>query len=46
VLGLTNQLELIAAVADLDFQALFDQAQMLVELPAQVGEAASLEGLE
>jgi hypothetical protein len=34
----------IAAVADLDGQALFDQAQMLVELPAQIGEAASLKG--
>ncbi|MNC63970.1 hypothetical protein D3C75_1141340 [compost metagenome] len=46
VLGFANQFELVAAVADLDGQALFDQAQVLVELPAQVGEAASLEGLE
>eukprot|EP01133_Synstelium_polycarpum_P001309 gene1308-1502_t len=46
VLGFTNQLELIAAVADLDAQALFDQAQVLVELSAQIGETASLKGLE
>ncbi|MCY1178282.1 hypothetical protein D9M73_186250 [compost metagenome] len=46
VLGFADQFELIAAVADFDGQALFDQAQMLVELPAQVGEAASLKGLE
>ncbi|CAI9004849.1 hypothetical protein EMIT0P218_90144 [Pseudomonas sp. IT-P218] len=43
---LADQLELVSAVADLDGQALFDQAQMLVELPAQIGEAASLKGLE
>jgi hypothetical protein len=46
VLGIADQLELIAAVADLDGQALFDQAQVLVELPAQIGEAAGLKGLE
>ncbi len=46
VLGFTNQLELIAAVADLDAQALFDQAQVLVELSAQIGETASLKRLE
>jgi len=46
VLGFTNELELIAAIADLDAQALFDQAQVLVELSAQVGETASLKGLE
>jgi hypothetical protein len=45
-LGVADQFELIAAIADLDGQALFDQAQMLVELPAQIGEAASLKGLE
>jgi len=45
VFGFADQLELIAAVADFDGQALFDQAQMLVELPAQVGEAMGLEGL-
>jgi hypothetical protein len=44
--GFTNQLELIAAVADLDAQALFDQAQVLVELSAQIGETASLKRLE
>ncbi len=44
--GFADQLELIAAVADLDGQALFDQAQMLVELPAQIGEAASFKRLE
>jgi hypothetical protein len=46
VLGFTNELELIAAIADLDAQALFDQAQVLVELSAQIGETASLKGLE
>jgi hypothetical protein len=46
VFGVADQLELVSAVADLDGQALFDQAQMLVELPAQIGEAASLKGLE
>jgi hypothetical protein len=45
-LRFTNELELIAAVADLDAQALFDQAQVLVELSAQVGETASLKRLE
>ncbi len=46
VLGFADQFELVSAVADLDGQALFDQAQVLVELPAQIGEAASLKGLE
>ena len=46
VFGVADQFELVSAVADLDGQALFDQAQMLVELPAQIGEAASLKGLE
>lgn len=46
VLRFTNKLELIAAVADLDAQALFDQAQVLVELSAQVGETASLKRFE
>ena len=46
VQGLTNELELIAAIVDLDAQALFDQAQVLVELSAQVGETESLKGLE
>ena len=41
-----GQFELVAAVADLDRQALFDQAQVLVELPAQVGEAACFVGFE
>ncbi|MNN28240.1 hypothetical protein D3C81_1418020 [compost metagenome] len=45
-LGFADQLELIAAVADLDGQALFDQAQVLVELAAQVGETVGLEGFE
>ncbi|MCY1296185.1 hypothetical protein D9M70_455600 [compost metagenome] len=46
-LGLgADQFELVAAVADLDAQALLDQAQVLVELSAEVGEAAGLEGLE
>ncbi|MNR65640.1 hypothetical protein D3C85_1887740 [compost metagenome] len=44
--GLADQFELIAAIADHDRQALFDQAQMLVELPAQIGKAMSLKGLE
>jgi hypothetical protein len=46
VLTLADQFELVSAVADLDSQALLDQAQVLVELPAQIGEAASLERLE
>ncbi|GID06685.1 hypothetical protein TMM008_38870 [Pseudomonas sp. 008] len=46
MLGLADQFELVSAVADLDGQALFDQAQMLVELPAQIGEAASFKRLE
>ena len=45
-LGVADQLELITAIADFDRQALFDQAQMLVELPAQIGETASLKWLE
>jgi hypothetical protein len=44
--GSAHQFELVAAVANLDGQALFDQAQVLVELPAQVGEAASFKGFE
>ncbi|MND75793.1 hypothetical protein D3C80_674240 [compost metagenome] len=40
-LRVADQFELVAAVADFDVHALFDQAQVLVELPAQVGEAAS-----
>ena len=44
--GFADQLELVSAIADLDGQALFDQAQVLVELPAQIGEAASFKGLE
>lgn len=44
--GFADQLELIAAVADLDSQALFDQAQVLVELAAQVGETVGLERFE
>jgi hypothetical protein len=46
VAGLTDQLELVATVADLDGQALLDEAQVLVELPAEVGEAACFEGFE
>ncbi|MMZ67766.1 hypothetical protein D3C81_1000600 [compost metagenome] len=46
VFGFADQLELVSAIADLDGQALFDQAQMLVELPAQIGEAASFKRLE
>jgi len=45
-LGFADQLELIAAVADLDGPALLDQAQVLVELAAQVGEAVGLERFE
>ena len=41
-----DQLELVTAIADFDRQALLDQAQMLVELPAQIGETAGLKGLE
>ncbi|MNZ96861.1 hypothetical protein D3C78_1160750 [compost metagenome] len=45
-LDIADQFELVAAVADLDGQALFDQAQMLVELSAEVGEAACFEGFQ
>ncbi|MDC6663091.1 hypothetical protein N4Q66_26590, partial [Leclercia adecarboxylata] len=41
-----DQLELVAAVADFQFQALFDQAQMLVELAAEVGEAMGFKRFE
>ncbi|MOA02211.1 hypothetical protein D3C78_1216540 [compost metagenome] len=41
-----NQLELVAAIADLDVQAFFDLVQVLVELPAEVGEAAGVEGIQ
>ena len=44
--GVADQFELIAAIADFDRETLFDQAQMLVELSAQIGEAASLKRLE
>jgi hypothetical protein len=44
--ALADHLELASAIADLDVQALFDQAQMLVELPAQIGEAVSLDWFE
>jgi len=37
---------LIAAVADLDSQALFDQAQVLVELAAEIGEAVGIKGFK
>ncbi|MNC64880.1 hypothetical protein D3C75_1151160 [compost metagenome] len=45
-LGFADQFELIATVADFDGQALFDQAQVLVELAAQVGETVGLERFE
>ena len=38
--------ELVAAGAQLDAQALFDQAQVLIKLAAQVSEAASLKGFK
>ncbi len=41
-----DQFELVAAVADFQLQALFDQAQMLVELAAEVGEATGFKGFE
>ena len=41
-----DQFELVAAVAQLDAQALFDQAQVLIKLAAQVSEAASLKGFK
>ena len=46
VFALADHLELASAVADLDVQALFDQAQVLVELPAQIGEAMGLNRFE
>ena len=44
--GAAKHLELVAAVADFQAEALFDQAQMLVELAAEVGETAGLERFE
>lgn len=44
--GLANQFELVAAVADLDVQAFLDLVQVLVELPAEIGEAARVEGFQ
>src|SRR5690606_17141493 len=41
-----DQFELVAAVADFHRQALFDQAQVFVELSAEIGEAACFKGLE
>jgi len=41
-----DQFELVAAVADFQGQALFDQSQVLVELAAEVGEAACFKGFE
>jgi hypothetical protein len=46
VFKFANQFELITAIADFDIQALFDQAQMLVELPAQICEAMGLKRFE
>jgi pyridoxal biosynthesis lyase PdxS len=44
--ALANHLELASAIADLNVQALFDQAQVLVELPAQICEAMGLDRFE
>lgn len=41
-----GQLELVAAVADLDIEAFLDLVEMLVELPAKCREAAGVERLE
>src|SRR5690606_33504101 len=41
-----DQFELVAPVADFHRQALFDQAQVFVELSAEVGKASGFEGLE
>ena len=41
-----DQFELVAAVAQFDAQALFDQAQVLIKLAAQISEAASLKGFK
>ena len=45
-LGLANQLELVAAVAHLDAQSLLYEQKVFVELPAQVGKAAGIDGLD
>lgn len=45
-LRVADQLELVAAIADLQLQALLDQAQVLVELSTEVGEAPGFEGFE
>src|SRR5690606_15620602 len=41
-----DQLELVATVADFQCQSLFDQAQVLVELAAEIGEAVGFKGFE
>lgn len=46
LLRLAKQFELIAAIADFDTQTRFDQAQVLVELPAEIGEALGFERFE
>ncbi len=38
-----NQLEVVAAVADFDAEALFDQAEIFIELAAKAGEAAGVD---
>ncbi|VXC17249.1 conserved hypothetical protein [Pseudomonas sp. 9Ag] len=45
-IGGGDQLELIAAVADFQIEALLNEAQMLVELAAEIGEAVGFKGFE
>lgn len=46
LVGAAKHFELVATVADFQAEALFDQAQVLVELAAEVGETAGLERFE
>lgn len=41
-----DQLELVTTIADFQIQALFDEAQMLVELTAEIGKAIGFKGFE
>src|SRR5690606_35654830 len=41
-----NQLEMVAAVADFDAEALLDHAEVFIELAAETGEAPGVDGLD
>src|SRR5690606_8304123 len=44
--GVANQLEMVAAVADFDAEALLDHAEVFIELAAETGEAPGVYGLD